>query len=93
MLVDLHLESSTRASLATLLGSDSDGELGILGSLGTPDEDGSTSTEGDQSIEVFTASQSTSSALEELGLETVVTLLVLLAIQIPASDGVFEVLY
>jgi hypothetical protein len=74
-----------------LLGALGDGKVGILSSLGTPNEDGS-STESNETLEVFTAGKTTGSALKELRLEAIVTALLVLTIHVPASNGVFEVL-
>ena len=83
--------AATGTSFARGLGTLGDGKVQNLGALGAPKKDGS-STESNKAIEVFTAGKTTSSALEEFRLETVVTVLVLLAIKVPATDGVLEIL-
>jgi hypothetical protein len=85
------LQAAAGANLCLLLRSLGDGKVGILGSLGTPNEDSST-TESNESLEVFTAGEATGSTLKELRLEAIVTVLLVLTIHVPAANGVFEVL-
>lgn len=86
------LLAATGAWLPVFLGADGDGQLGNFGALGTPDQDGSTTTKSHKAVEVFTTGQTTGCTLKEFGLETIVTLLVLLPVHIPASNRIFQIL-
>jgi hypothetical protein len=78
--------------LSALLRAHGDGQLDHLGSLRAPQKDGAEATAGHQSEQVLAAGEPSSSPLEKLGLQAVVPPLVVLAVQVPAANGVLQVL-
>ena len=88
---ETNLEAIAGTELGLLLGTDGDGELGVLGALGAEDEARGRAREREEGVHGLAPAESLSGLLEELLLLIRVARLGLDAVDVPAAGGGFHV--
>lgn len=84
---ETNLEAIAGTELGLLLGTDGDGELGVLGALGAEDEARGRAREREEGVHGLAPAESLSGLLEELLLLIRVARLGLDAVDVPAAGG------